>query len=310
MNFVFFGTPEFAAIILEKLIKAGLPPQAVVCNPDKPVGRKQIITSPPVKVLAEKHGIKVLQPEKLEIRNLKLEISEIDFAVVAAYAKIIPKEVLDIPQLGSIGVHPSLLPKYRGSSPIQSAILAGEKETGVSLFLMDEMIDHGPILVKSEIRISKSETYESLHDKLAELGGDLLIEFLRKYENIQNYEKIESVPQNESQATLTKKFSAKGGSASGGKTEDAYIEPAELEKALNEGGEIAVEIERKIRALNPEPGVFTILTPENYHSLIRANRRIAKGKEKRMKILEAEIIDGKIKLKKIQMEGKKPIIIK
>ena len=128
MKYIFFGSPKFAEIVLQELLTASLKPVAVVTNPDRPVGRKGIITPPLVKVLAEKHGIPVFQPAKLsdlKIENWKLEIGEIDLAVVAAYAKIIPQSVLDLPKLGTLGVHPSLLPKYRGSSPIQASILGG-----------------------------------------------------------------------------------------------------------------------------------------------------------------------------------------
>jgi methionyl-tRNA formyltransferase len=267
MKFVFFGTPDFAAIILEKLVKTGWPPVAVICNPDRPVGRKKVITPPPTKVIASKYGIKVYQPEKLEIENLKKEIGEIDFAVVVAYAKIIPKNILEMPRLGFIAVHPSLLPKYRGSSPIQSVILNGEKETGVALFLADEKVDHGPILATSHLPIVVSDNYVTLNKKLAELGGDLLIKILPEY--LEN--KITPLPQDESQATFTQKFI----------TQDGYVD---LEKDKPE------IIERKVRALNPEPGVWTIKDG------------------KRMKILEAELItDNKLKLKKIQFEGKKPV---
>ncbi len=135
-NFIFFGTPEFSAIILEKLIKADFIPAAVVCNPDRPVGRKQVTTPPPIKQRIMnyesgiKNKIKILQPEKLDPSLFIIPNSSFDFFIVAAYARIIPKEILDVPRLGSIGVHPSLLPKYRGATPIQSAILAGEKKTG------------------------------------------------------------------------------------------------------------------------------------------------------------------------------------
>jgi methionyl-tRNA formyltransferase len=271
LKYIFFGTPEFAAIILEKLIKAGWPPIAVVCNPDRPVGRKKIITSPATKILAQKYGIKIYQPENLEFGIWNLEFKKIkneifDFFMVAAYAKIIPKEILEIPRLGAIGVHPSLLPKYRGPSPIQSVILNGEDETGVTLFLIDEKVDHGSILAKSEIRNSKSETYESLLKKLAEIGGNLLIETLPKFLKGE----ITPLPQDETKATYTKKFI----------TEDSYVDLQKDEPIL---------IERKIRALNPEPGVWTIQNG------------------KRMKILEAELTpENKLKLKKIQFEGKKP----
>jgi len=276
MKYVFFGTPDFAAIILEKLIKAGWLPTAVVCNPDKPVGRKRIITPPPTKVIALKNGIKAYQPEKLEIpacagrENLKLEIGEIDFAIVVAYAKIIPKEILGLPRLGTVAVHPSLLPKYRGSSPIQTAILDGEKETGVTLFLADEKVDHGKILAVSRLPLEVKDNYESLSKKLAESGGNLLIKILPEY--LKN--EITLLTQDESQATYTKKFV----------TQDGYVD---LEKDKPE------IIEKKVRALNPEPGVWTL--------------RQAQGRPQRMKILEAELMpENKLRLKKIQFEGKKP----
>jgi len=283
MRYIFFGTPEFAAIILKKLIEAGFIPEAVVCNPDKPVGRKKIITPPPVKQLIanRKAQSAIFQPENLS--DVKSQLSKVNcqIFIVAAYAQIIPKEILEIPRLGTIGVHPSLLPKYRGPTPIQTAILNGEEKTGVTLFLMDEKMDHGPIISNEKLVMSNEETTKTLTDKLAELGAELLIDFLRKHENAQKDEKIKGVPQDESQVTYTKKFS----------TEDAYLEPLNLEKAQQEGGEIAIQIDRKIRALNPEPGTWTIKNG------------------KRVKILEAKLINGKLKITKIQIEGKKPQII-
>lgn len=270
MSYVFFGTPEFAAVILEKLIKADLKPAAVVCNPDKPVGRKKIITPPPTKVTAEKYGVPVWQPVTLKIENWRLEIDKlggIDFCVVAAYSKIIPEAILDTMPAKFVGVHPSLLPKYRGATPIQSVILNGEKETGVTLFLMDEQIDHGPILAQRKLEFSISNfQFSNLHDKLAELAGDLLIEFLPKFSKGEYTLR----PQNDKEATYAKKIT----------TDDAYVD---LEK------DNPVLIERKVRALNPEPGVWTFQD------------------NKRMKILEAELINGKLKLKKVQFEGKRPI---
>ena len=283
MRYIFFGTPEFAAIILKKLIEAGFIPEAVVCNPDKPVGRKKIITPPPVKQLIanRKAQSAIFQPENLS--DVKSQLSKVNcqIFIVAAYAQIIPKEILEIPRLGTIGVHPSLLPKYRGPTPIQTAILNGEEKTGVTLFLMDEKMDHGPIISNEKLVMSNEETTKTLTNKLAELGAELLIDFLRKHENAQKDEKIKGVPQDESQVTYTKKFS----------TEDAYLEPLNLEKAQQEGGEIAIQIDRKIRALNPEPGTWTIKNG------------------KRVKILEAKLINGKLKITKIQIEGKKPQII-
>ena len=274
-QYVFFGTPNFAAIVLERLIAAGFPPACVVCNPDKPVGRKKVITPPPAKLVAQKNGIRVWQPEKLEVISYKSEVGEVDFAVVAAYSKIIPKNIIEIPAMGVIGVHPSLLPKHRGASPIQSTILHGDEETGVTLFLIDEKVDHGPILAQARINSHGSWVmYIELQKKLAELAGDLLIETFPKFLT------GEIVPraQNESEATYTKKFSS----------EDAYIPPDDLALAISgEDQNMAELIERKIRALNPEPGVWTMKN------------------EKRTKLLEAEIQGGKLRLKKVQIEGKK-----
>jgi len=270
MKYIFFGTPNFAAIILEKLIKAGFIPEAVICNPDRPVGRKKIITPPPTKISAQKYGITILQPEILA--NYKSQITNYkpDLFIVAAYAKIIPKEILEIPRFGVIGVHPSLLPKYRGSSPIQFAILNGDEETGVTLYLMDDKMDHGPILKNYKLQITNYKfTYEELLKKLAELGADLLIETLPKFLKGE----ITLLPQDENQATYTKKF----------KTEDGYVD---LEK------DDPLLIERKIRALNPEPGVFTFIN------------------KKRIKLLEAKIEKSNnqesVIITKIQPEGKKP----
>jgi methionyl-tRNA formyltransferase len=276
MQFVFFGTPEFAAIILEKLIAVGFVPAAVVCNPDKPVGRKQIITPPPTKILARTFGIPTLQPDELD-SNFIAQISGLrpDFFVIAAYAKIISKEILDIPRLGAIGVHPSLLPKYRGSTPIQSVILSGEKETGVTLYFLDEKMDHGPILESRKWKIENRSTYEVLLKELAELAGNLLVEILPKFAA----EEIKPEPQNEAKATSTKKF----------KGEDAFVDENDSKEAESgKNPQKADLIDRKIRALNPEPGVWT--TQEG----------------KRVKLLEAEINENELVLKKIQVEGEKP----
>ncbi|MEK7062177.1 MAG: methionyl-tRNA formyltransferase [Patescibacteria group bacterium] len=292
MKFIFFGTPEFAAIILEKLINADFIPEAVVCNPDKPVGRKKIITAPAVKLIAQKYNIPILQPEKLEIGNWKLEIGKIknpifDFFIVAAYSKLIPKEILKIPRLGAIGIHPSLLPKYRGATPIQTAILNGDEITGTTLYLMDEKMDHGAILASRELNYElRIMNYEFLMRKLAELSADLLIKTLPDIEKkIKN-----AILQDELQAIYTKKF----------KTEDAFIKPEDLKIAQQDGKEIALKIEQKIRALNPEPGVWTIINP---HTTTLFGVGV---NGKRIKLLEAQISDNKLKLIKIQIEGKKP----
>jgi methionyl-tRNA formyltransferase len=278
MNYIFFGTPSFSARCLEILLDHGMMPMAVVCNPDRPVGRKHIITPPPVKQLIADRGssIPVFQPEKLDAEfQEKLKSFNPDFFVVFAYNKIFRKETLDIPRLGTVGVHPSFLPKYRGSSPFQTALLNGETETGVTLYLLDSGIDSGPILARSEpVAITDTDTFDSLAKKLSDIGGDLLVKILPSF-----YEgKITPMPQNETDATFTKKF----------KTEDGFVEPDDLAAAENGNLEQATYLDRKIRALNPEPGAWTMRDG------------------KRLKLLEAKILNNTLRLTVTQREGEKP----
>lgn len=274
MNYVFFGTPRFAELVLGELLAAGLPPVAVVCNPDRPVGRRHLITPPPVKQLVEQHdaNIRVLQPEKLdeEFRRRLAELKP-DFFVVAAYARIIPQSVLDIARLGTLGTHPSLLPKYRGASPIQSAILGGEKETGVSIYLMDANMDHGPVLASATLPIRNDENYAELEEELAHLAGRSLVTIIPDF----FAGAANPTEQNDATATFTKKFA----------TADGFISAEDL--AAAESGDTAQmeRISRMIRALNPEPGVWTLRDG------------------KRMKLLAARIQDGALRLTLVQREG-------
>jgi methionyl-tRNA formyltransferase len=281
MRYIFFGTPRFAKIVLDALLRANMPPPvALVCNPDRPVGRKKIITAPETKKRIQnpesgiRNEIEILQPEKIDndfaeqLRNRRP-----DFFIVAAYAKIMPKIVLDIPELGSLGIHPSLLPKYRGTSPIQSAILGGEKETGVTIYHMDEKADHGPILAHCASRIANGETYLQLEEELAELGGKLLVETVPKFMNGE----IKDVAQDENAATFTKKFGI----------QDGFVAPEDLEDAESGDPEKTETIFRKIRALNPEPGAWTMRDG------------------KRLKLLEAKIAGNALRLTVTQREGEK-----
>lgn len=290
MKYAFFGSPKFAAIILERLIAAGMFPTIIICNPDRPVGRKQVITPPEVKQLITnyKSPIMVLQPETVqELLTTHYQLlTNLDFFVVAAYAKIIPADVLKLPRLGVIGIHPSLLPKYRGPTPIQTAILDGTEETGATLYLLDEKADHGAILANSKIQITNDKTYGSLEKELAYIGGELLTKTLPKF----IAGEIKPKPQDELLATFTRKF----------KTEDGFIEWEVLKKAQNDGGDIAIKLDRKIRALSHEPGVW-VLRPDG--------KPFGSAQGRRMKLLEAVILEGKLKLKKIQIEGKKEQVV-
>jgi len=176
MKIIFFGTPEFSAIILKALINNNYLPVLVVTASDKPVGREKIITPPPIKVLAEQYKIKVSQPKNLE--DIKQDISDInpDLIIVAAYGPpFLTKDILAMSRHGCLNLHPSLLPKYRGASPVASSILNGEKETGVTIIKMAEKIDQGDIISQEKMKILANDTTLSLTKKLAELGSNLLI---------------------------------------------------------------------------------------------------------------------------------------
>lgn len=276
MRYIFFGSPEFAETILSELIAAGLPPVAVITNPDRPFGRKKIITPPPVKLLAEKNGIPVFQPEKIGAEFIEeIKTFEAEAFVVAAYSKIIPQALIDAAPLGALGVHPSLLPLYRGASPIQGAILGGEKETGVTIYKMDAAVDHGPIFAERKTEIGENETYLELQKRLAKIGGKMIVEALPKFMNSE----ITSAEQDHEKATLTKKF----------KTEDGFVSEESFAKALSgENPEEAARVSRIIRALNPDPGVWTLKNG------------------KRIKLLSAKLEDGRLELDSVQMEGKTP----
>ncbi len=230
---VFIGTPEFGAIVLEGLCKANLKPALVITAPDKPVGRKQIITPPPIKLIAEKYKISVSQPEKIQDTRYEIQNTKPDLIIVAAYGQIIPKEILEVPKYGCLNVHPSLLPKYRGSSPVQAAILNGDKKTGVTIMLMDEKMDHGPILAQRALEIEEKETAGMLHNGLAELGARLLLETIPRWQK----GLVKPQPQDETKTTYTKILTREDGKIN-------WKKPAEV-------------LEREIRAYFPWPGSHT-----------------------------------------------------
>lgn len=185
MKLVFMGTPDYAVNTLEALISSGHNVAAVFAQPDKPVGRKHIITPPPVKVCAENHGITVYQPNTLRDGKAEEILKEIapDAIVVVAYGKILPKEILEIPKYGCVNGHASLLPKYRGASPIQWCIVCGETETGVTAMKMDEGMDTGDILKTVKTEIGAEETAEELFDRLSVITAELLVQTLSDLES-------------------------------------------------------------------------------------------------------------------------------
>lgn len=230
---LFFGTSNFALPSLQALVTNGYTPVGVVTKPDEPVGRKLVLTAPPVKILAQKYNIPVFQPESL--KEYTDELPEAELYVVAAYGKIIPQKLLERPRLGVLNIHPSMLPRWRGPSPVQFTILNGDKETGITIIQLDDLMDHGPIvaqrIVTSEL---ESPVYSELHDRLANEGAQLLVEVLPDW--IEG--KIKPVPQDDGKATFCKMLTKEDGRID-------WSKPSEY-------------IERQIRAFNPWPGTWTM----------------------------------------------------
>ena len=280
MKFVFFGTPRFAAAVLHELIKQGAVPAALVTNPDMPVGRKKIVTPPETKAVLQSLNIDipVFQPKKLDTDFLlELRSLNADLFIVCAYGKIFPDAFIDIPKYGMVNIHPSLLPKYRGSSPVQTAILNGETKTGVTLFRIDSDMDHGPIFMKEEVDIGSDDNTPSMFEKMAVVSAKMIADRL-----LPNIASLVPKEQDHEAATYTKKFA----------TSDGFIEYTDIKKAEQGEHDLAFAIDRRIRALYPEPGCWTM------------------DGVKRLKLLDSEVIDGKLKLKSIQYEGKNPVILK
>ncbi|TSC78341.1 MAG: methionyl-tRNA formyltransferase [Parcubacteria group bacterium Gr01-1014_33] len=304
---IFFGTSAFALPSLKALIRNDWVPLAVVTKPDESAGRKQVLTPPPVKewitrittpatrIPMIKEEIKTLQPEKLN-EDFALQISHFkpDLFIVAAYGKIIPKEILDIPRLGVLNIHPSLLPRWRGPSPIQCAILNGDTETGVTIMQMDEEMDHGPIITNNKLPITNNKIiYTELHDSLAQLGAELLVETLPQWIE----EKIQPIPQDNTKATYSKILKKDDGRIN-------WSRPAE-------------EIERMVRAFTPWPGTWTMWPSEKLYR-IRIDQAVWEGEEapigspgyiwqKEGMPLLVKTGKGSLAVTMLTIEGKKPV---
>ncbi len=235
MKIVFMGTPDFAAGALEALIKAGHDISVVVTQPDKPKGRSGKLVPSPVKECALKHGLLVWQPVKIKTTEAvaKLKTYPADVYVVAAFGQILSQEILDIPRYGCLNIHASLLPKYRGASPIQHAILSGDKKSGVTIMQMDAGIDTGDMLYKKEVEIAKEDTFETLHDKLMELGGRAIVEALSLLE----------------EGKLTAEKQAE--------EESCYAPLIDKRMGMLDFNQSAAELDRVIRGMNPWPSAYT-----------------------------------------------------
>lgn len=238
MRIVFMGTPDFAVPSLQALIDAGHDVCAVYTQPDKPQGRKQILTAPPVKTLALEHDIPVFQPNTLKNEDEQARLRELapEVIIVVAYGKLLPKAVLDIPPHGCINVHGSLLPRWRGAAPIQWAVIAGDEMAGVTTMQMAEGLDTGDMLLTYETKVGEKETAGELFDRLAQSGAELLTQTLVKLDE------IEPRPQDDAQS--------------------CYAHMLDKQMAVIDWSKSAHEIDCLIRGLNPWPIALTALSGE------------------------------------------------
>lgn len=249
---VFFGTPDFAVPILEATA-ACTELVAVVTQPDRPRGRGQELAAPPTKVWALANGLPVFQPTKLRDGALAAELRRFapDVAVVAAYGRILPKDLLDLPRHGCVNAHGSILPRYRGAAPIQWAVADGEAETGISLMRMDEGLDTGDVFYVKRLPIEPDDTGGSLHDKLSRLAAEAIREGLPRY----LAGELVPEPQDHARATLAPIL----------RKEEGHLDFARP----------AIELERRVRAFDPWPGTFTFLAPGGKELLKVARARVA-----------------------------------
>ena len=237
---IFMGTPDFSVPVLQQVIKDGHEVIAVVTQPDRPVGRKKVLTPPPVKVEALKHNIPVYQPEKIRLKEQLDPILALnaDLVITAAFGQILPNELLEAPKYGCINVHASLLPELRGGAPIHYSIIQGKEKTGITIMYMAEKLDAGDILTQVEVEITEEDNVGTLHDKLSVAGAKLLSETLPKLINGE----LTPIKQDDSKATF----------ASNIKREQERIEWSKTGQ----------EIYNHVRGLNPWPVAYTTLNGE------------------------------------------------
>lgn len=286
MRIVFMGTPDFAVPSLQALIDAGHDVCAVYTQPDKPQGRKQILTAPPVKTLALEHDIPVFQPNTLKNEDEQARLRELapEVIIVVAYGKLLPKAVLDIPPHGCINVHGSLLPRWRGAAPIQWAVIAGDEMAGVTTMQMAEGLDTGDMLLTYETKVGEKETAGELFDRLAQSGAELLTQTLVKLDE------ITPRPQDDAQS--------------------CYAHMLDKQMAVIDWSKSAHEIDCLIRGLNPWPIALTALSGERL-KVFAAEK--ANGRGEPGTVLEADpkkgltvaCGEGALKLTEIQLVGGK-----
>jgi len=297
MRIVFAGTPKFAVKSLSVLNQSEHKVIAVYCQPDRPKGRGKVLTACPVKIFAEENNLLVIQPEDFKDKQGQTQLALLnpDVMVVAAYGQILPKAVLEIPKLGCLNIHASLLPRWRGAAPIERAILEGDRETGISIMKMNEGLDTGDIMLDKKCMISNHETAQTLHDTLSNIGANAILETLNMLPT------LKARPQQNNEAT--------------------YAEKVTKDEAQIDWHQSAEKISRVIRAFNPRPIAYT-------------NAMAKQFKNRVLRIIEAEIVNrqttnspgevikydkdvcyiatsnGVINLKKVQLSGKNKVSIK
>ena len=297
MRIVFAGTPKFAVKSLSVLNQSDHEVIAVYCQPDRPKGRGKVLTACPVKIFAEENNLLVIQPEDFKDKQSQSQLALLnpDVMVVAAYGQILPKSILQIPKLGCLNIHASLLPRWRGAAPIERAILEGDRETGISIMKMNEELDTGDIMLVKKCMISNHETAKTLHDTLSNIGANAILETLNMFPTL----KARSQQNNDA----------------------TYAEKVTKDEAQIDWHQSAEQISRAIRAFNPRPIAYT-------------NAMAKQFKNRVLRIIEAEVVNrqtinspgevikydkdichvatsnGVINLKKVQLSGKKEVSIK
>lgn len=289
MKIVFMGTPDFAAGVLEALINAGHEITAVVTQPDKPKGRSRELQFSPVKERALQYGIEVFQPRKIKTPEAVEELKKYpaDIYIVAAFGQILSQEILDLPKYGCLNIHASLLPKYRGASPIQRAIIDGEKKTGVTVMQMNAGLDTGDMLYKKEVDISDEDTFETLHDKLMAAGGEAVAEALTLLE------RGELTPEKQDDSL------------------SCYASLIQKEMGELDFHRTAAELDRLVRGMNPWPSAYTYFRGKQL-KIWRAKpdpngKRAEPGTIVRISkdFIEVAAGEGTLLIYELQLEGRK-----
>jgi methionyl-tRNA formyltransferase len=295
---VFMGTPDFAVAVLEKLVTEKCHVVAVVTAPDKPAGRGMQLSQSAVKQYAVQHGLKVLQPVKLKDPDFLAELQELkaDVQVVVAF-RMLPEQVWNMPPLGTINLHASLLPKYRGAAPINWAIINGEKETGITTFKLQHAIDTGDVLMRQKISIRSDETAGELHDEMKVLGAQMVYDTLDGYCN----GSLKPVPQNELQVDTISDIP---------EAPKLHTETCKINWQKN-----AQEVFNLIRGLSPYPGAFTFLNEKMlkvYKAIVEegsVSADVGKFETDEKTYLRFAAADGWIYVKELQLEGKKRMLV-